>query len=156
MSLSLIRSASKLDGGLPKRLYSMMVTNIIIDFAAGFVPILGDIVDALYRANTRNAWLLDTYLTEKARMQNPGLQMGVVGGEKPVLGGRQPTRGERDVEQGLDPMGGVGQGPMTPAVLPPARTPAPRANVAPVMPVRPGPPGRNLTGRQGRDPRDRR
>jgi hypothetical protein len=155
MSLSLIRAASKLDGGLPKRLYSMMVTNIVIDFAIGFVPILGDLADAFYRANTRNAWLLDAYLTEKAALQNPTL---TVVGEKPHLGGRQPTRGvdrDRDVEQGLDPMGGVGQGPMTPAVLPPARTPAPRANVAP-GPQRPGPPGRNLTGRQMRDPRERR
>ncbi|KAK4123983.1 hypothetical protein N657DRAFT_645599 [Parathielavia appendiculata] len=70
VALSLIKKAAKVDGGLPKRLYSMMFTNIMLDFAVGFVPILGDLADAWFRANTRNAWLLDAYLTaEGGRIQ---------------------------------------------------------------------------------------
>ncbi|KAI4155380.1 MAG: hypothetical protein LQ340_001022 [Diploschistes diacapsis] len=50
---------------LPKGLKSRMMLNIAIDFGIGLIPLLGDVADALYRANTRNAALLYTHL--KAR-----------------------------------------------------------------------------------------
>jgi hypothetical protein len=50
-----------------------MIFNILIDFGIGLIPILGDIADALYRANTRNAWLLETYLVKKAEAQRHGV-----------------------------------------------------------------------------------
>jgi len=67
MSMSLIRKADKIDGGLPMRIRGEMVWNVGVDFALGFVPVLGDFADAFHRANTKNAWLLDAYLEEKAR-----------------------------------------------------------------------------------------
>lgn len=45
---------------------SRMMLNVMIDFVIGLVPFVGDIADAAYRANTRNAWLLELYLTNKA------------------------------------------------------------------------------------------
>jgi hypothetical protein len=161
MSLSLIRSASKVDGGLPKRLYGMMVTNIIIDFATGFVPLIGDLVDVFYRANTRNAWLLDAYLTEKSL----ALEKGAV--EDPDTGKKigvppelRAAPGDSDVEQGVDSVGMVERTYPTPAVVPTARTPAPRGHMPPPSGSRTATtPGRSLTGQRTGggpwDPRDR-
>ena len=49
-----------------------MHLNIAIDFALGLVPIVGDLADATYRANTRNAWLLESYLTKKLEAEAQG------------------------------------------------------------------------------------
>ncbi|KAK3296265.1 uncharacterized protein B0H64DRAFT_166530 [Chaetomium fimeti] len=150
MSLSLIRTASKVDGGLPGGIYSMMVTHIILDFAIGFIPVLGDFVDVVFRANTRNAWLLESYLTEKGKV----LLSGVIrdededNGTKIAIAVPKELRPQgQDVEQGVEPMRMVEQSSVTPTAVPPAWTPAPKG----AMP----PPGRNLTGRNARDPRDR-
>lgn len=43
----------------------MMLVNVIIDFFIGLVPFIGDIADAVYKCNTRNAVLLEKYLREK-------------------------------------------------------------------------------------------
>jgi hypothetical protein len=64
-ALMLIKMASKVDSGLPPAMYAKMTTNIVLDFVIGLVPFLGDFGDAFFRANTRNAWLLDAYLHEK-------------------------------------------------------------------------------------------
>jgi hypothetical protein len=155
MALSLIKTAAKVDGGLPKRLYSMMFANIMLDLAVGFVPILGDLVDFWYRANTRNAWLLDAYLSAKAEAIRKNVIIDPDTGEKvpvpPELLGA-PTDG--DVEQGVvQTRPEPARSTSNPAVAPPAPTPAPRMYNAP--------PGRNLTGqaaagRQVQDPRDKR
>ncbi|KAK4043263.1 hypothetical protein C8A01DRAFT_13166 [Parachaetomium inaequale] len=151
ISLSLIRTASKVDGGLPKRIYSLMITYIILDFAFGFIPVLGDLVDFAFRANTRNAWLLESYLTEKGQAAlnpNRGIldeETGEVVEMPPEL---QVPPEDRDVEQGVEPVRMVEQAPPILAALPPARTPSPKEDMPP--------PGRNLTGRQPQDPRDRR
>ncbi|KAK4242461.1 hypothetical protein C8A03DRAFT_11378 [Achaetomium macrosporum] len=162
MALALIKKASKVDGGLPKRLYSMMFTNIMIDFACGFIPILGDIADLFYRANTRNAWLLDAYLTEKAKALREGAIEDPDGGSKvrvpPEL---QVAPEDRDLEEGIGPVTVAEPTPVPPAVTP-ARTPAPMGTMAPSS--RTPTPGRNLTGqrtpglpgRQIKDPRDRK
>ncbi len=49
-----------------------MMFNIALDFGVGLIPILGDVADAIYRANTRNAWLLEAYLAKKAEAQRIG------------------------------------------------------------------------------------
>ncbi|KAK3374943.1 hypothetical protein B0H63DRAFT_261450 [Podospora didyma] len=67
MSFRLVWKADKIDGGLPMQIRARMVSNIAIDFAIGFIPVLGDFVDAFHRANTKNAWLLDAYLEEKGK-----------------------------------------------------------------------------------------
>ena len=72
MALWLVKKASKVDGGLPATLYAKMISNIVFDFAIGLIPIVGDLVDAVYRANTRNAWLLHVYLMAKAEAVRNG------------------------------------------------------------------------------------
>ncbi len=42
-----------------------MLFNIILDFGIGLVPFLGDVADALFRANTRNAVELEKFLRAK-------------------------------------------------------------------------------------------
>jgi hypothetical protein len=148
MSLSLIRTASKVDGGLPKRIYMMMITHIILDFAIGFIPVLGDLVDVAYRANTRNAWLLDSYLTEKGKVLSSKEVVGEYEGKKVKIAVPDELKSnDEDVEQGVEPMPMVEPSSTAPTAVPRAWTPAPRK----AMP----PPGRNLTGRNARDPRDR-
>ncbi|KAK4193586.1 hypothetical protein QBC35DRAFT_915 [Podospora australis] len=172
MALSLIKKAAKVDGGLPKRLYGMMFTNIMLDFAIGFIPLLGDFADVFFRANTRNAWLLDAYLTEKAK----ALQAGVV--QDPETGSivQIPeellvTEGNRDVETGVAPATAStmqGPAPVTPAAVTASRpvrnvptTPqnppgAPvRKLTPPRAPIGGGLPGRQITP-QKQDPRDNR
>lgn len=44
-----------------------MILNIVFDFVIGLVPFIGDLADALYKCNTRNAVLLENHLREKGR-----------------------------------------------------------------------------------------
>lgn len=66
LSLTLIKLAYAVDGGLPPYIIAQMVGNIIIDFVLGITPILGTIAGALYKANSRNSLVLEKYLKEKA------------------------------------------------------------------------------------------
>jgi len=132
LSLSLVRKASKVDCGLPTRLYLHMIFNIMLDFGIGFIPVLGDLGDVAFRANTRNAWLLNNHLVKEYRLEEEE---------------KKPNRSKvGDVEQGVEPMQMVQAVPAVPATAPPARLPAPKPSIPP--------PGRNLTGRQVHDPRD--
>ncbi|KAL1880490.1 hypothetical protein VTK73DRAFT_5877 [Phialemonium thermophilum] len=72
LAIMLVRSCEKIEGGLPTMLRSRMVFNVFLDFLLGLVPFIGDIADAVYRANTRNAWLLEVYLTKKAEAEKRG------------------------------------------------------------------------------------
>ncbi|MGH7200156.1 MAG: DUF4112 domain-containing protein [Planctomycetaceae bacterium] len=47
--------------GLPKRKISMMVGNVAIDLLAGSVPIIGDIFDFTWKADRRNAWIVQKH-----------------------------------------------------------------------------------------------
>jgi hypothetical protein len=65
LAMMVVRSCEEIDGGLPAALRFKMMINVIIDFVIGLVPLVGDIADAIYKANTRNAVILETYLREK-------------------------------------------------------------------------------------------
>ncbi|KAN0066967.1 protein of unknown function (DUF4112) domain containing protein [Elaphomyces granulatus] len=69
LALLVLRECKKVDGGLPGRIYSLMLLNIIIDLVIGFVPFVGDLADAMYKCNTRNAVLLEKHLRDKAAKQ---------------------------------------------------------------------------------------
>ena len=60
-----VKSCSNIDGGLPARLRSTMMINVIIDFVIGLVPFIGDLADAVYKCNTRNAVILEKHLRNK-------------------------------------------------------------------------------------------
>jgi hypothetical protein len=63
--LMVIHTAQKIEGGLPANELSKMYTWAIADLGIGFVPIAGDIGDAIFKANTRNAIILEKYLRKK-------------------------------------------------------------------------------------------
>lgn len=91
MALMLVKSAQKIDGGLPATLKARMMFNVMLDFGLGLIPILGDIADAVFRANTRNAWLLEMYLTKKMEAERVGHVSDPELGTLTVPPGKQQT-----------------------------------------------------------------
>jgi hypothetical protein len=65
MAMMVLRTCKQVEGGLPADVTWRMYLNIIIDFGIGLVPILGDIADAMWRANTKNAAVLEKHLRQK-------------------------------------------------------------------------------------------
>ncbi|KAI8146406.1 hypothetical protein BJV82DRAFT_415882 [Fennellomyces sp. T-0311] len=66
-SLSMYRLACGCD--LPSSLRRTMLYHISVDFVLGMIPILGILLTALYRANTKNARLLRRFLYQRASQQ---------------------------------------------------------------------------------------
>lgn len=64
-AMRLLRKAQKIDGGLPSYIQTQMSANIAFDFGIGLIPIVGDIVNIAYKANSRNCLLLESYLRRK-------------------------------------------------------------------------------------------
>lgn len=50
--------------GVPQSLLVQMIVNIVIDFAAGSVPVVGDIFDLAFKAHIRNAILIENFVKE--------------------------------------------------------------------------------------------
>jgi hypothetical protein len=69
MAYMVYKSCCKVSGGLDPGYSSRMMFNIIFDFFIGLVPFLGDLGDALFKANTRNAALLYEMLEKRARRE---------------------------------------------------------------------------------------
>ncbi|CAK3863338.1 Hypothetical predicted protein [Lecanosticta acicola] len=67
MALLLMRKSMQVEGGLPSSLKLRMLINILIDFAVGLVPIIGDLADAAFKCNTKNLRLLEVHLDKKYR-----------------------------------------------------------------------------------------
>lgn len=69
-----------MEAQLPSELISRMMFNIVFDFLIGLVPIAGDVLDIMYKCNTKNAILLENYLLKrrKAMMKEggPHLEIG--------------------------------------------------------------------------------
>lgn len=47
--------------GMPKVLVAQMVKNSAIDFALGFIPLIGDIADIFYKANQKNVRIMERW-----------------------------------------------------------------------------------------------
>ncbi|KAL8675547.1 MAG: hypothetical protein Q9168_000059 [Polycauliona sp. 1 TL-2023] len=75
--------------GLDPSTKSKMVMNIVVDFALGLTPVLGDIADALFKANTRNLVELEKFLTKK------GEKNLLKGGSAEASADATPTRPSR-------------------------------------------------------------
>lgn len=60
-SAYLIYEAHRL--GVPKHLLARMIGNVAFDAFIGAVPVLGDVADVFWRANTRNMRLLREHLS---------------------------------------------------------------------------------------------
>lgn len=48
--------------GVPRNILVQMVTNIVLDTVSGTVPVLGDLVDVTFKANSKNVALLEDHL----------------------------------------------------------------------------------------------
>ena len=62
MAIMVLRTCQQVEGGLPADVKLKMYFNIILNFGIGLVPFLGDMADAVFYANTRNAAILKKYL----------------------------------------------------------------------------------------------
>lgn len=62
---TLMRKCCEIDGGLDNSVRMRMILNILVDFALGLVPFLGDLADAAFKCNTKNLRLLETVLDKK-------------------------------------------------------------------------------------------
>jgi len=65
LALSVFRACCSVDGGLPNAMKMQMLFWIIVDFAIGLVPFLGDLLDAAIKANSMNCRLLEKHLDNK-------------------------------------------------------------------------------------------
>jgi len=79
LAYMVIRTCEQVKPPLPANVRSRMQLNLAIDFIIGLVPFIGDIADAIYKCNTRNAVLLENELRKrgekrlKAANQQPGI-----------------------------------------------------------------------------------
>ncbi|KGO47951.1 Protein of unknown function DUF4112 [Penicillium expansum] len=118
LAMMVVRSCEGIDGGLPPALRMKMLINVILDFVIGLVPFIGDLADAVYKANTRNAIILETHLRQKgakaaskqSRRQEPIVEVdhslpdafdrqedGIAGDSPPAYDDVQPSgHGGRD------------------------------------------------------------
>ncbi|PNY29890.1 membrane protein [Tolypocladium capitatum] len=69
MALMVFKTCCQIEGGLPTSLKLQMLFNIGFDFAVGLVPFIGDLADAIFKANTRNALILEQHLREKGKKE---------------------------------------------------------------------------------------
>ncbi|KAJ4116232.1 hypothetical protein NW768_011021 [Fusarium equiseti] len=85
LALLVMRTCMKVDGGLPTSVKGKMVFNVLVDFVVGLVPFAGDLVDAAYKCNTRNAALLESHLREEGRknLKKSGLPVPAVDPSNP-------------------------------------------------------------------------
>lgn len=74
-----------------------MYFNILLDFGIGLVPFVGDVADAIFRANTRNAWLLEEYLIQKAEAEQRVREEKERRGQ-PAPGQQRPCPPDRQLE----------------------------------------------------------
>lgn len=64
MSGYIVLAAARL--GVPPSVLAKMVLNLGVDTLVGTIPLLGDLFDVGFRANTRNAALLERFVAEPA------------------------------------------------------------------------------------------
>ena len=65
MALYIVREAHAL--GAPRLVIAQMLLNVAIDGGFGVVPVVGDMFDAMFRANRRNVALLQQHLARQSR-----------------------------------------------------------------------------------------
>ncbi len=65
ISFHLMIAAAQLGAGAP--LLVRMFWNILVDAVTGLVPVAGDVVDAGYKANSRNLRLLEAHVSDPSR-----------------------------------------------------------------------------------------
>lgn len=67
LSLYVLAEARKV--GASRKVQRRIIRNMMIEFLFGLMPLLGDVFDAVYKANTRNTALLRRYLEEQLEIE---------------------------------------------------------------------------------------
>lgn len=67
LALIVFRTCCQVEPPLKASTRTRMQMNIVIDFLIGLVPFLGDLADAAFKCNTRNAVLLEQELRERGK-----------------------------------------------------------------------------------------
>ena len=60
--------------GADATLKRRMVGNVFVDYLIGLVPVIGNVGDVFFKANTRNLRLLREHLQRKGRLPSPSLE----------------------------------------------------------------------------------
>lgn len=68
LALMVVQTCRGVEGGLPSGVQMQMMFNIALDFGVGLMPLVGDMMDAVFKANTRNAVVLEKYLRQKGAL----------------------------------------------------------------------------------------
>jgi len=68
MALMVVKTCDGVDGKLDPNVRNKMILNVILDFVVGLIPFLGDLADAVYKCNTRNAILLEEFLRKRGQL----------------------------------------------------------------------------------------
>ncbi|CAK7265611.1 hypothetical protein SEPCBS57363_001671 [Sporothrix epigloea] len=112
LAYRVVTSCCSIEGGLPESLKYRMFFNILLDFGIGLIPFVGDIADAVFRANTRNAWLLEEYLIKKAETElRLREEKERPNGQRPVLADLKDLDSEPVPTKSFWPSWGRGKGP---------------------------------------------
>lgn len=69
MAYMVVKTCEQVQPPLPASLRSRMQLNLAIDFLIGLVPFIGDLADAVYKCNTRNAVLLENELRKRGEQR---------------------------------------------------------------------------------------
>lgn len=98
MAMMVLRTCQQVEGGLPVDVKSKMMFNIVIDFVIGLVPFIGDLADAVFRANTKNAAELEKYLRKKGANN-----LRLSGIQQPLVDPSDPEEFDRMMNNGSPP-----------------------------------------------------
>lgn len=55
--------------GVPRVVLARMVGNVLLEFAIGTIPLIGDLFDFAFKANRRNLRLMEQYLVDERRVR---------------------------------------------------------------------------------------
>ena len=69
LAYMVVHTCNQVKPPLPSSVKRRMELNLIIDFVIGLIPFLGDIADAVYKCNTRNAVLLENELRRRGQQR---------------------------------------------------------------------------------------
>lgn len=64
--------------GVPRMVLGRMIINMIIDTVLGAIPIAGDAFDFIWKANKRNAVLLETYQQQPQKVYHKSLIQNII------------------------------------------------------------------------------
>ncbi len=80
LSAYIVVEAARL--GAPRETLAKMISNVVLDSVVGAIPVLGDLFDVAWKANSRNLALLESHVGEQTvpahRPANPKLVIGVI------------------------------------------------------------------------------